>query len=138
MPYNRTGAMRALHFTGKNLGLDHNGLRDVAASIFRIPSGKVSLGKLSDNQLAQLLGHLKGETPGAPIAMPNAASDRQIWKIHQLEAELGWRDEPQRLAGFIARQCRGKNNLRDLTVRDAQLVIDGLKNLLAHSTTPAE
>jgi hypothetical protein len=156
MPYNRAGAMRALHLTGKQLGIDHDGLRDIARSIFHLSAATASLSKLTDHQLSMLLSHLKRENHAhqgrsnhkdpsektredqnlAVISIPNGATDRQIWKIGQLERQLAWHNEPHRLAGFIARQCHGKNSLRDLTVTDAAKVIDGLKNLSQRATAP--
>jgi hypothetical protein len=123
--------MKALHMTGAALGLDHEALRDVASSLFRIPIDKISLAKLSNSQLAQFLGHLKHHQAGTPIQIPNAATARQVYLIRQLAKELRMDDNPERLKGFCARQAAGKRELNRLSIREAGRVIEGLKHLIA-------
>src|SRR5690349_5378155 len=130
MPFNRAGAMRAIHALGTKHGYSHDDLRDIAASHFGIPRDKVSLGKLTDSQLGHLCATLKGDQRGPqPVADYNKATDKQLWKINQLAAALGMNSDPNRLAGFCERQCK-KRNLSDLSRYDAIKVIDGLKNMV--------
>jgi len=134
MPFNRAAALRCLHVLGKQKGFDHQGLHDLAATFFKKDPKSVSLGKLTNTQLGTFIAHLKATTKGAPILVPNGASKPQLWKIQQYEKQLGWNQEPERLAAFLYRQCK-KDRLLDLTGDDARKVIDGLKNLAARAVS---
>lgn len=130
MPFNRTAAMRKLHTLAKTRGLDHDALRDIAISLFRLPADKRSLAALDNHQLGQLLGHI--QNPGSvTITTVGGPTARQIWLIKRLANDLGWTPNPERLSGFIARQAAGKHRLEALTVHQAGKVIEGLKQLLA-------
>lgn len=137
MTFNRQGAMRALHSLGNKNGYSHDDLRDIAASHFGIKRDKVSLGKLTDSQLGTLCASLKGTQgkPAGPAPIKNNATTRQIWKINTQVKALGWDTNPDRLRGFIARQCKGKTDLDSLTKYDAIKVIDGLKKFTEHGST---
>lgn len=131
MPFNRNGAMKKLHIIAGRRGLDHDALREIAVALFRLPPAKQSLAALDNHQLGQLLDHV--ERPGSVriVAVHNGPTARQAWLIRRLAAELGWTDNPQRLAGFLARQAKGKTDLAALTRYEAGKVIEGLKHLLA-------
>jgi len=148
MPYNRAAAIKAIHVEGKKKGFDHDALKDIASSLTLIDRDKITMaikpapGKiaLTDPQLAAVLASLKGARTGTPIQVKNRASVRQLWLIKEQALQLGWIETtkiseitpPERLAGFLQRQCK-KTSLRDLTIRDAQKVIDGLKTLIQRS-----
>lgn len=151
--FNRAGAIQALHAVARKKGWDHEQLRDICASQTGIPLNKLTLAfnptpgrrALTNDQLCAILDALNGTPKGAPIQVHNAASVRQLWKIKNLAyalrmiptEKISHAAPPERLAGFIFRQCK-KNTLADLTPKDAQKVIDGLKNLIQRGTTDPE
>jgi hypothetical protein len=129
--------MKALHAVAARLGHDHEALRDLARLRFHV----VSIASLSDAQLCEFVEQLRaraGQRVSHSVSVVKfAASKRQVWKILQLEKQLGWDSDPSRLAGFIARQASGKRYLKTLTIAQASIVIEGLKKMLDQST-PAE
>lgn len=152
MSYNRSGAIQALHATARQKGWDHEELKSICSSLTNIPLSKLTLAfnappgsgrvALTNSQLSAILANIKGTAAGAPIQVHNAATVRQLWKIKNLAFALRMIDSekishaapPERLAGFIFRQVK-KNDLTDLTPKDAQKVIDGLKQLVQRGTT---
>jgi|GEM_PF-6370466 hypothetical protein len=131
MPFNRTAAMRKLHSVAKTRGLDHEAIRDIATSLFRLPQDKQSIAALNNIQLGQLLTHIQNPGSVAITTVQGGPTHRQIWLIKRLATELDWDSNPERLAGFIARQAKGKTHLANCTVYEAGKIIEGLKQLLA-------
>jgi hypothetical protein len=120
--------MKKLHLEGARRGISHDDLRAIAVSLFRLPADKQSLSSLSNSQVGALIGHICN--PGTVTIVRGSITDRQKWLIQQLVNELGWSGNPERLAGFMARQCRGKRDVADLHVPEASRLIEGLKHLL--------
>ncbi|KYG90363.1 hypothetical protein A0U40_18400 [[Bacillus] sp. KCTC 13219] len=52
-----------------------------------------------------------------------------MWKIEQLEQQLGWQDEPQRLQGFIKKYYKVER-VEWLTSAQAWRLIESLKKML--------
>lgn len=60
---------------------------------------------------------------------PGMATKRQLWKIHELEQQLGWADNPKRLQAFIEKYYHVQK-LEWLRFEQAIACIDSLKNVL--------
>lgn len=115
-------------------GIDKDQLHDLV----RGATGKESIRLLSRREAAEVIDRLAALT-GAPAvrtaAVPAAggrtirmklASRRQVWKIRQLEAQLGWGGDPGRLRGFLRRMAQ-TDDLQWLTFYDAGKVIEAMK-----------
>lgn len=110
-------------------GLAKKGLNltdDDLYSILYRETGKESMKECKEKELKRVvlsLEHLRGE------GVPGRASRKQIWKIKDLARELGWEDNPRRLAGFL-RKWYGVEQAQWLSSRDAWKAIESLKNIL--------
>ena len=111
--------LRQIWGIAKNNSVEADQLRGMAEQI----SGKPSLSGLSKSQANDLIDWLKKGTN------PNRISTRQLWKISELEKELGWADNPSRMEGFISKYSQ-VDRRGWLTRNQAIAIIDGLKNLL--------
>lgn len=56
----------------------------------------------------------------------------QADRIGELEAQLGWQENPERLLGFIRRQTKLIKSVEMLTNRQASKVITGLERLIKY------
>lgn len=88
---------------------------------------------LRDAEALYIIDSFLGKRPPKPRTRGAMASDKQIWLIQKLAAELGWNDNPERLSGFV-RKYAGVDNLLWLTKKQASAVIEGLKRLTEHSS----
>lgn len=97
--------------------------------------------QLSDEEFDVLISELRKQRhqgSGRVVSMrgqavsATGASQEQVWKIHQLEAWLGWRAVPERLAGFLRDKFRA-DRTATLSPRDAWRAIEALFNLAAQS-----
>lgn len=105
---------------------------------------------LTAAELRQVIARLRSERPGniPPGNIPggkvvrfpnrNLITQRQIWKIRQVERYLGWASRPERLAGFLRATCRGATRPERLGFRVAIGVIDGLVRLAARERVRRE
>jgi hypothetical protein len=108
----------------KGLGLHKEELYSV---LFR-ETQKDSMRACTEKELrrvVQALVILKEETK----SRPGMASNKQIWKIRQLEKELGWDDNPKRLTSFL-RKWYGVERPEWLSSRNAWKAIESLKKVL--------
>lgn len=108
----------------KGLGLNKEELYIV---LFR-ETQKDSMRACTDKELqrvVQALVILKEESKNRP----GMASNKQVWKIRQLEKKLGWYDNPKRLASFL-RKWYGVDRPEWLTSHDAWKAIESLKKVL--------
>lgn len=64
---------------------------------------------------------------------PNMATKRQMWKIEQLEKDLGWDNNPKRLRNFVKKYYH-VDKLEWLKFSQASNLIDSLKNVLKKET----
>jgi len=74
-------------------------------------------------------GHYKGH-PNKHQA--GQLTQKQADEIARLEWKIGWTPEPSHVRGFIKRQLGTQMQVTDLTKREAQKVITGLRRVLEH------
>lgn len=115
------GQMRMIYALARRAGMDNDTLHDMAMGI----TGKESLSAMSAAEGAQIIDRLQAYL-GANGDIPNRATQKQLWLIHRIEAELGWANEPARLRGLIEKVA-GVSDVRWLTVPKARKVIEALK-----------
>jgi hypothetical protein len=80
----------------KGIGLEKDRLYDIIEAI----TGKRSMTQCTGTELNKVVLRL-GRYKDGQGSDPNKASKEQIWKIGELEKELGWSDNPARLLGFM-------------------------------------
>lgn len=110
---------------------------DLHAVVYR-ETGKESMKKLSQgeiNTVARVLQNMKDgverDTKAKRIDEGgNAQTEKQRRKIYALCDELGWNDDPRRLAGFVKRVTQ-VDRVEWLTIAQCNKVIEGLKGILA-------
>lgn len=113
-----------LHMTGEELHL-----------VVQAQTGKDSMRKLTASEIrrvAYVLGEMKDSAKRGrrkAAAVSNATS-RQLQKIHALERELGWADDPRRLSGFCRRMFRVES-VCWLTYAQCSKLIEALKKMAA-------
>lgn len=102
---------------------------DVHAVVLR-ETGKTSIRELTAGELGQVVRELQrmkdraGGRKRSFSGRPETLALRS--KIHALEKELGWDDDPKRLAGFVKRVTRVER-LEWLSPKQCSQVIEGLK-----------
>lgn len=124
------------HFTlgqlfglGKALGLSPEDTKQTAYSL----TGKDSLTKLTPGELDSVCWEFIARKDNSK-RRPSRATDRQLYRIAELERALGWDKEPERLRGFISKYHH-VDEPRWLSVSKASKVIEGLKALLAKAAS---
>jgi hypothetical protein len=119
----RNAQIRNIWGLAKELNLDKDNLYAIIEGL----TGKDSIKQLTTrerNTVIMDLGHMKdGHKRKGQLA-----SDQQIWKIHELEKQLGWEGEPARLHGYLKKRF-GVENIRWITGQQAWKVIEGLKKM---------
>ncbi len=87
---------------------------------------------LTNAEAAAAIRALEG-AKGKVLAFPNrtGVTKKQVWKLRQIEAYLGWADEPRRLEGYLREKCSGALCPEELGFRQAIGAIDGLLRLKA-------
>ena len=125
------GQMRKIWAVAHEKGLDEDMVRAIAQDV----SGRPSVSGLTKEQAVRVIDRLEGKASQRkkPLRDPNMMTEKQEWKIRQLEKELGWQENPKRLAAFIKKYGRVEK-LEWLTKYKARNVIDGLKALLERQT----
>lgn len=118
--------MRKLYATAREKGIDNDLLHDMVKSRYK----KDSVRALTIKQAANLIDVLEtGRTVSLPTGRPlHLITERQIYKIRELEKALGWAENPARLRGFIKKYA-GNDNVEWLTKEQAWRVIEGLKSV---------
>jgi hypothetical protein len=120
-----TGAQRRkIWALAKEKGLTEDMVRAVVGQV----SGQTSTSALNVWEAVQVIDRLAGRREYDPGG--NAITPKQMWKIKDLEASLGWADKPERLTAFIKKYAR-VDRARWLSKRQAAHIIDGLKSILA-------
>ena len=113
---------------------------EVHAIVLR-ETGKTSIRELSDRELAQVvqvLQEMKDRVGGRKRSVsgrPETLALRS--KIHALEKELGWDNEPKRLQGFVKRVTR-VDRLEWLSPKQCAQVIEGLKAMIRRKEGQAD
>jgi phage gp16-like protein len=108
----------------KNIGLEKEPLYDIIEAL----TGKRSMTQCRDEELDRVVKRLV-QYKSNQQRDPKMANEKLIWKIRQLEKELGWADNPQRLKGFM-RKYAGVENLKWLKTWQAHKLIEGLKKMV--------
>lgn len=91
-------------------------------------TGKDSMRELTTKQLNKVLSVLINMKE-KNRERSGMATDKQIWKIRELEYKLGWRNNPKRLLGFT-RKFYKVEKLEWLRFNQAQKLIESLKKML--------
>lgn len=104
---------------------------DLYAVIYR-ETGKDSMRKCTEKELDRVLLSLRS-TLGFDNFRGNRATKKQIWKIHQLESQLGWSNNPMRLQRFLRKYYR-IDKVEWLTTAQAWRAIESLKKLVEKTT----
>lgn len=127
--------MRKIWAVAREKGMDEDMVRSVAQAV----SGRPSISGLTSVQASAVIDRMlnKGGRRTKPQRDPNMMTEKQEWKIRQLEKELGWQDNPQRLQAFVKKYARVER-LDWLTLYKARNIIDGLKALLARQKGGSE
>ena len=113
---------------------------EVHAIVLR-ETGKTSIRELSDRELAQVvqvLQEMKDRVGGRKRSVsgrPETLALRN--KIHALEQELGWDNDPKRLQGFVKRVTR-VDRLEWLSPKQCSQVIEGLKAMIRRKEGQAD
>lgn len=115
--------------TSKRIGMEKE---DVYAVLKR-ETGKESMRDCSQKELERVYLSLQS-IQGFDNFRGNRATKRQLWKIKQLEQQLGWQDEPQRLQGFLKKFYQVEH-FEWLTSEQAWRCIESLKKLLEKEGT---
>ena len=95
----------------KEIGLNNDILHDLVKAMFN----KTSLKKLSFIEAGKLIERLGGK-------------NSQENYIKNLEKQLGWVENPERLKGFIKSMFK-KDSLKKLTKKEKSKLIEALKNM---------
>lgn len=77
------------------------------------------------NRVVQALIHLKEHSD----ARPDKGTKKMLWKIRQLEQELGWDENPMRLAAFL-KKYYGVEKPEWLSRQQAWKAIESLKKVV--------
>lgn len=121
--------LRKIWATAKEMGLDEDLLRAKVKAL----TGSESISKLTVAQANLVIDSMAGKKPDRSS---NWASKEQLWKINTLAAELGWVDNPKRVAGFVRKYAK-VDNLKWLTRAQAWRIIEGLKKLIERAESQA-
>lgn len=105
------GQISKIYVLAKDNGLDSEILHDLVKAMFN----KTSLKKLSFVEAGKLIERLGGK-------------NSQDNYIRNLEKQIGWADNPERLKGFIKGMFK-KDSLRKLTKKEKSKLIEALKNM---------
>ncbi len=126
-----TAAQRKKVFaTARELCLDDDLLHAIVEGL----TGKEHISELTKREAALVIDDLENRANRSrSIVLPGGrkvalATKKQLWKIRELEKELGWADNPKRLQGFCHKYA-GVDNPQWLTRAQAWRVIEGLKAL---------
>jgi hypothetical protein len=118
---------RKIWAAAKQRGLDEDDLREIVRQI----TGQTSTKALTIHEAVRIIDRLEGK-PEKPAATGNQISEKQLWKIRELEKALGWDDNSKRLEAFVKKYAH-VDKLPWLTKYQAIKIIDGLKAVLART-----
>lgn len=125
-------AMKARNLMIKQIwGMAKNDLQmnedDVRAAMYKC-TGKESMKLCTDRELYQLVCHL-GRLKDSQGHTPGKVTPQQLWKIRELEKELGWTENPKRLRKFMEKYA-SVEKLEWLEFSQAKKLIESLKRVL--------
>lgn len=110
---------------GRKLQLSEEELR----AVLRRETGKDSMRDCTSKELERTLLALRA-MQGGQNHTGDRATRKEVWKIHDLEKNLGWQDEPQRLRAFLKKYYRIEQP-EWLTHAQAWRAIESLKKVLS-------
>lgn len=120
---NREKQIRTIWAIAKNIGFNSDEVHDV---VYRETS-KESIKQCSDSQLERVINALK-YIGSMEDAKRSRTTQKQRKYIKDLEFDLGWSAQPERLRGFI-KKYYGVENIDWLTVKQASNLIESLKKM---------
>lgn len=103
--------------------------------VVQAQTGKDSMKDLTEaerRRIAYVLGEMKESASGKKkksVQMTSNATDNQKRKIYMLTKELGWEDNPKRLAGFIKKMFR-VDRIEWLDYQQCSDLIEALKAMV--------
>lgn len=121
----RDKVMRKLWCTAKEYGLDE----DMVYQLVFDEYGLEHISAMTDNEAYYIIDRIAGKRAVKP-SPPGMATAGQKMLIRHLERELGWGENPTRLAGFI-KKYSGTDCIDWLTKSQAGAVIEGLKGVMS-------
>lgn len=110
--------------TSKGMGMT----KDDLYNVLQRETGKDGMRDCSEQELKRVLLALR-TLQGFKEERGNRASNRQLWKIRQMEQQLGWSEQPKRLQGFIGKFYK-VDRIEWLTSGQAWRLIESLKKLI--------
>lgn len=119
----RSAQIKNIWGLSKELNLSKDNLYDTIEGL----TGKDSMRQLSTKELNKVIMEL-GRMKDGHKKKGQLASDKQVWKVHELEKQLGWSGEPARLKGYLKKRF-GVENIRWMTSQQAWKAIEGLKKM---------
>lgn len=117
-------AKKLIWTIGRKLGMQEPDIRGV---LYR-ETGKESMRKCSEQELERVVLALR-QLQGEGNNTGDRATKRMVWKIREIEKELGWDDNPKRLQAFLKKYYRTEQP-EWLTRAQAWRAIESLKKLL--------
>lgn len=114
--------LKKIWATARELGIEEEVLRERVEQV----SGSRSLSSLSSEDANRIIDGLECYTGRTRT---NRASKGQLYKIRQLEKQLGWDANPKRLQAFIKKYAHVER-IDWLTSAQAWRLIESLKNVL--------
>ncbi|MED4377956.1 regulatory protein GemA [Schinkia azotoformans] len=100
---------------------------DLYAVLYR-ETGKDSMRECTEKELDRVLLSLRTSL-GFDNFRGNRVTKKQMWKIRQMESQLGWADNPKRLQSFLRKYYR-VDQIEWLTAAQAWRAIESLKKLI--------
>lgn len=126
--------MCKIYATAKELNMDGEMLHDFV--LCRTDKQHISdLSLIEAKHIIDEMVRMGGTASTNHRPAPGMITQEQINKISVLERELGWKDDPKRLKGFIKKYAHCEN-LSWLKVWQASNVIEGLKKVLGKQLPP--
>lgn len=119
--------IKKIYATAKELNLDNELLHTFIFNMI----GCEHISALTIYEANQIIDELEYKKTGVRKQQyrSNMATDDQIYKIHALERELEWNDNPRRLRGFMRKYCKTDNE-KWLTFDKASKLIEALKKVV--------
>ncbi len=132
------GQIRLIHLAKDRLGISNDDYKEV----LDLYGGARSSKDLTPEGFFKVMEHFRElgfsyketdvfgtpEKPREPGKLIEMVTPGQRAKIRQLEAELGWTDNPERLKGFVFKRFRlGKISTKEQAIK----IIEALKAILA-------
>lgn len=125
MVLNMSDAKKLIWTIGKKLQMDE---QDIRAVLHR-ETGKVSMRACSEQELRRVVLVLR-QLQGSDNDTGDRPTKRMLWKIRQLESELGWAENPKRLQAFLHRYYK-VDSPEWLTRAQAWRAIESLKKMIS-------